>query len=68
MKTTRLNVGDVTIIIEDRSVSEPTVEMYAQLREAVRKISIGPDGRAPLVQSHEDALRVLNDIPLRSRR
>jgi hypothetical protein len=40
-------------------------QRYAELREAARKCERGPDGKAPVVQTHERALAVLSTLAVR---
>jgi hypothetical protein len=37
-------------------------EQYAELREAIRRMSAGVDGHAPLVQTHEEALAAVGNV------
>jgi len=60
---TKLAVGDVTITIEARpNASDQFAEKYAELREAIRRMSGRVLGRPPLAQTHEEALVALGNM------
>jgi len=54
--------GDVRVTIErdDFNVTLQALQEYSTLREAVRRSTVGPDGRAPIAQTHEEAVRALD--------
>lgn len=55
----KLSPPDSELVHEAKRTRNREHADYAAIREAIRKISVGSDGHAPLTQTHEEALHTV---------